>query len=311
MFEKILVPLDGSDLAEVALPYAEELSKRLGSGLVLFYAGDPDRSAHQEYLERLQQKIRRHAQKQQAKYPNAAIPIPDVEIVVIDGNPAEGIVDYAADTGIDLTIMATHGRSGLSRWAMGSVADRVVRAISRPVCLIRASGSNADVRPDCLISRIFVPMDGSKPGEATLPYVETLAQKTNTEVVLFQLVDKREECGNEVNWMELRNAVERNAKTYLRRLEANLINKGIAVRTIVEFGTNPDRHIVDLAERTQSAVVVMSTHGRSGVNRLMFGSIAEKVLRSGTTPLLLVRSPGSEPETAPVTGAHCTVNLST
>ncbi len=311
MFDKILVPLDGSELAEVALPYAEELMHRLHSDMVLLCTCDHDENPKQEaYLAHVAESIIRHTLKYRERYPETQIDNPGVETVILNGSPPEQITDYIEENHIGLTIMATHGRSGISRWAMGSVAEKVVRGVSTPVCLIRAKGSQAEVQPDCMVSRIFAPLDGSKHGESALPYVETLAAKLNTEVVLFQSVPE-ENRPDDNDWVELKKMADRNAKIYLRKIESNLAHKGISVRTIVEFGGNPAQEIIQLAERTRSAAIAMSTHGRSGVDRLVFGSAAEKVLRAGTTPLLLVRSPGAETVQTTNTGAHCRVSIDT
>ena len=91
----------------------------------------------------------------------------------------------------------------------------------------------------------------------------------------------------------------------------NLIHRGVMARTEVAFGDKPAQQIIELAERSQSAVVAMSTHGRSGVDRFVFGSVAEKVLRAGTVPLLLVRAPGSETPRDADDGASCNVSFKT
>ncbi len=101
---------------------------------------------------------------------------------------------------------------------------------------------------------------------------------------------------------------KRSAKIYLRKVEGTLASKDIVTRSEVEFGGNPAKEIIHLAERTRSAVVAMSTHGRTGVDRLMFGSVAEKVLRTGTTPLFLVRAPGADVPSNVSYGSRCTVS---
>ncbi len=294
MFEKIVVPLDGSELAEVVLPYAEELMRRLGSQLVLLSVCEGGEGKERaEYLDTVVARLKRRAARYAERHPGMPVIEPNPEVVILEGKPSEGIIDYAEANRIDLTMMATHGRSGIGRWALGSVADKVIRGLSRPVCLIRARGCQSEVHPDCLVGRIFAPLDGSEAGEAALPYVEALAARARVEVVLFQVVPKPERPG-EVTWMEIRKLEERNARIYLHKVQSNLSNKGITVRSEIEFGGNPAEQIIEVSARASAAVIAMSTHGRTGVNRLVFGSVAEKVLRAARTPLLLVRAPGAE-----------------
>lgn len=294
MFEKIVVTLDGSELAEVVLPYAEELMRRLGAQLVLLSLCESgEEEERREYLQTIVTRLKRRAVRYAEQHPGVPVAEPAPDLAVLRGKPSEGIIDYVEANRIDLTMMATHGRSGIGRWALGSVADKVIRGLSRPVCLIRARGCQSEVHPDCLVGRIFAPLDGSEAGEAALPYIEALALKARVEVVLFQVVP-RPERSSEVTWMEIRKVEERHARIYLHKVQSYLANKGIAVRSQIEFGGNPAERIMDISARASAAVIAMSTHGRTGVNRLVFGSVAEKVLRAARTPLLLVRAPGAE-----------------
>ena len=131
-------------------------------------------------------------------------------------------------------------------------------------------------------------MDGSEEGEAALPYVKELALRMNSRVILFQAIpeDLSEE---EVSWIELRKLADENAKARLYAAGQWLKSAGVDVKYDVRFG-NPAALIIDAASRTMSDIVAMSTHGRSGIDRWVFGSVAEKVLRGGTTPVLLIRS---------------------
>lgn len=294
MFEKIVVPLDGSELAEVSLPYAEELMRRLGTQLVLLSVCEGgEETERSEYLQTVVARLKRRAARYAERHPGIPVAEPNPETILLKGKPSEAIIDYVEANALDLTMMATHGRSGISRWALGSVADKVIRGLSRPVCLIRARGCQSEVHPDCLVGRIFAPLDGSEAGEAALPYIEALAAKARVEVVLFQVVPKPERS-SEVTWMEIRKVEERHARIYLHKVQSYLGSKGIAVRSQIEFGGNPAEQIIEVSARSSAAVIAMSTHGRTGVNRLVFGSVAEKVLRAARTPLLLVRAPGAE-----------------
>ena len=138
MFEKIVVPLDGSKLAELALPYAEELAARTGSQITLLRviaSGEAeDYEKNQVYLKGVAREVEIDTKKLLEKSGGEI----KVETAVLTGNPAEAIVDYAATKKISLIVMASHGRSGIGRWTLGSVAEKVVRGGSSPVLLVRS-----------------------------------------------------------------------------------------------------------------------------------------------------------------------------
>jgi len=138
MFERIVVPLDGSKLAELALPYAEELAARTGSQITLLGVvatnDAEDYGKSRLYLEGVAKEVKYDTKKYLEKQEGEIT----VEKAILTGNPAEEIVDYASMKKISLIVMASHGRSGISRWALGSVAEKVVRAGSSPVLLVRS-----------------------------------------------------------------------------------------------------------------------------------------------------------------------------
>jgi len=142
MFKKILVPLDGSELAELALPYVAQLAATLGSEITLLtvIGASDEHDKNRVYLEGVAKEIKQDAGKHLKKDDGAV----KVKIAVVVGNPAEKIVDYAATGKISLIVMASHGRSGIGRWALGSVAEKVVRAGSAPVLLVRTPGASVE-----------------------------------------------------------------------------------------------------------------------------------------------------------------------
>ncbi len=143
MYERVLVPLDGSDLAELALPFAQELAARLGSEITLLCVGESaeaeDYAKHEVYLEQITA-VARHAAEKRLENAGGAV---EVRSTMGVGNPAQVIVDYAEKHEISVIIMATHGRTGVTRWALGSVAEKVMRAGTTPVLLVRVPGSRA------------------------------------------------------------------------------------------------------------------------------------------------------------------------
>jgi nucleotide-binding universal stress UspA family protein len=145
---------------------------------------------------------------------------------------------------------------------------------------------------DAIMAKIIVPLDGSKEGEAALPYVEHLASKLGARVILLQvLATGYIGLGyTYVAYTEQQIASDTVlAKEYLDKIASRLRVSGIQTELVLRQG-NAAEEIVDLADKTSAGVVAMSTHGRSGIGRWVFGSVAEKVLHGGTKPLLLVRA---------------------
>jgi nucleotide-binding universal stress UspA family protein len=277
MYERIMVPLDGSRLAEVVLPYTEELAAKLGSEIILLSVAESMESEeyhrHQISIERVVEATRQHAERYLDK--SQARPIV-IRPVVVVGHPAEQIVGYAEKQDIDLIIMSTHGRSGIGLWALGSMANKVVRAIERPVVLIRTRGARPDVREKDIWDRMLVSLDGSTESEAVLPYVTELAARLKAEITLLRALP--------VHFHHL----YADAEGYLQQVAGDIEARGVTVRIEIRVGGAAEE-IVRMADQSQADVVAMSTHGRSGLTRWALGSVAEKVLHAGNTPLLLVR----------------------
>ncbi len=297
MYQRILVPLDGSELAEAALPYAEELAGRLGSEVVLIYvcesADEKHHRMHELYIQKMveatKRGARRHLEKGQEKEAK-------VSSTLLVGNPAEQIVDYAEKEDVGLIIMVTHGRSGIRRWVLGSVAAKVARATTRPVALIRANGTSLKARKKVTISRVLLPLDGSKESEAAIPHVEELASKLKAEVVLLHVMAPTYFVysipGETVEMSFKPEDIERfreKAEHYLETVVSAFQKRGVNARVEVTLGAAAEE-IIRLADEISADVVAMSTHGRSGIGRWAFGSIADKVLHAANTPVLLVRA---------------------
>ena len=293
MYRRMLVTLDGSELSEVVLPYVKGLVGRLGLDVVLLHVYKPEESEltplHRAYIERKAEVIRGQAKKAWKK---AEIEPGKKEVEVCgelaSGYPAEEILRYADENSIDLILMATHGRSGLKRWAIGSVVDKVLRASKVPVWLVPARCPQ-DVTYDMWPKRtILVPLDGSEIAEAVLPHVEALAEQSGVElvdVVLLRVADSPVMSDHYFsNIPETREEIEK----YLARVEERLQKAGLSVQSRVLTG-EPAEQIVDYASTSPFSLVVMSTHARSGLSRWVLGSVAMKVVSGISSPILLVR----------------------
>jgi len=308
MYKKILVPLDGSELAEVALPYAEELAGGLGSEIALIYVLTSINGAtkeqchhlHEFYMQKIVESTKYSIKR---NFSNSAEKEIKVESVILTGDPAEQIINYADKEDASLIIMATHGRSGITYWALGSVADKVARATKQPVALIRSKGVPPDLHEEGILHKMLVPLDGSKDSEAVIPYVEKIAAKLGIEVILTQMVAQAYHvyAGGGGGVTEIPYTVEEmeplkaSAEDYLKKVTDELQEKGITVNTQVRFGAVADE-IIKLADEIGVDLVTMSTHGRSGISRWAFGSVTDRVMRSGNTPVMVVRPPGGGTE---------------
>ena len=278
MYKKVVIPLDGSPLAEVALPFAEELAGKMGSEIILLSVLQSEEAheyqKHQIYATKIVNLTKRHIEKYIDTSKRQAINVGTATRV---GNPAEGILDYINKGTVHLIVMATHGRSGITRWAVGSVADKIVRTTTRqPLMLIRAKGSHPDIRAKRILKKALVPLDGSVGSEAVIPYITEIAQGLQMELTLFQVLPKT-------------NHIYTDAEAYLQSWCRQFEDKGISTRYDVRVGAAADQ-IIDLADELASDVVAMSTHGQTAISLWPLGSVAQKVLLGGNTPLLLIRA---------------------
>ncbi|MBI4294688.1 MAG: universal stress protein [Chloroflexi bacterium] len=287
MFNKIVVPLDGSELAEAILPYVETLAQKLKTDVDLVGVCEPVDTRQRlcgAYLEQVASRVKAGAAK--------------VRQVVLPGKlVAEEILDYADKNKVDLIAMTTRGLSGVSRWVVGSIAEKVLRASSAPVLLVRGKQPQKAGFKTAKLEKILVPLDGSDLGEAALPYVTDLANGLGCEVVLLRVEAPIAEViathGEAVALdpklvAQQRAALAAQVNSYLARITAGLQAKGIKVSSEMREGL-PANEIIAFSERNAIDLIAMSTHGRTGFSRWVYGSVTDKVLHSTETPLLVIR----------------------
>ena len=301
MYRHMLVPLDGSELAEVVFPYAGEIAASLKlEQLTLLHVVPPEEknliALHKGYIERAAETVGNLCRDPQ-RIKGGVVCAEKVQFngVLATGHPAEEILRYAEDKGVDIILMATHGRTGVQRWTMGSIADKVLRASKVPVWLIRAGLPQEIVNDHLPTRKILVPLDGSELAASVLPYAEAVARQSDAgliEVILLAVCDPTLPATYYVpapyTWDEQVKACRRKDEQYLAETEKRLRDSGLNVRSEVLIG-KPAETIVEYVSEKRLSLIVMSTHGRSGLGRWVFGSIAEKVLHGVTTPILLVR----------------------
>jgi nucleotide-binding universal stress UspA family protein len=303
MYRKMLVPLDGSEIAETVLPYAKEFAGRLGLEVVLLHvygqAEDESIPMHRGYIERTVEIFKRQSEEVQQRVDNKSKTV-KMHGELVAGQPAEEILRYADENNVDLILMATRGRSGIKRWILGNVSDRVVRAAKQPVILIRATGTPPDVRGEEILKKVIVTLDGSLESESVIPHVKQLLPKLSTDVILLHIAQPYHvyatgEVAARIPYTEEEmKQVKANAESYLKKVVSRLKGKSITIKTEVRVGAAADE-IIKFADETTGSIVAMTTHGRSGITRWAFGSISGRVLQGGNNAIMLVRIP--EPST--------------
>lgn len=309
----ILVPLDGSILAEQVLPSVRVLAPFLDARVCLlrvvaepeedgllaetiaatYSVGEPLAAAHQRWqhsLERLRQNAERYLESHAALLHGDGL---DVAVEVRCGPAADVIFEAALNHHAALIALASHGYSGLKRWALGSVADKVVRATSIPVLVVRG----AAIARAPAIKRIMVPLDGSALARQALPLATELARSARADLLLLHAVAPSIEDYASVSPRdrlmpqlgEVLAALRHQAASDLDTLADELHSHDVTVTTHVVNG-HAAEVLVDEAAQRGVDLIVMATHGYGGLRRWALGSVADKVLHATTTPLILVRA---------------------
>jgi nucleotide-binding universal stress UspA family protein len=275
---RILVPLDDSPEARVALPYAAALATP-GTEIVLLtiIPTATDADAARAGLETAAQRLRVTGQT--------------VRTEVATGDPARRIVDVAADLHAEMIVMASHGRGALGRLIYGSVADQVGRESPVPVMVVRAR----QLEPGPIgITRLVVPLDGSSRAEAALSVATSISRRLGTPISLVRVVDPADLMPPAIGvgeaipfeiYDEAEKELEQKARHYLDTVAQKLREQGLPVATSMLMGS-PASSIEEVTHLGD--VVVLSSHERTGVMRWLLGSVAEKLSREDESPVILV-----------------------
>jgi nucleotide-binding universal stress UspA family protein len=300
MYTRILIPLDGSKTAENVLPYARFLAGAFKVPVELMAVIDiAEMAAHlaAEKAPHLDTMVEDGVRRSQEYLNRVAASFPGVTVncTVEKGKAADAIVEKGeADKGALIT-MATHGRSGVNRWLLGSVAEKVLRSTTNPLLLVRAR-EQAKSEGEASFKSIILPLDGSEMAERALPAVAALAKQLGLGIVLFRAyhipysVYGDEDGYSAVNIDSLITEVRDEAQSYLETKTAELKKQGLEkVTCIAKEGFSGDE-IIKLGRETPDGLVAMCSHGRSGIKRWVLGSVTETVVRHSEDPVLIVRA---------------------
>lgn len=296
MFNEILVPLDGSSLAECVLAHVVAMATSFHAVAVLLRvlgqehaegaAGPADpvgwhlaEAEAQSYLQEVADRL--------------ASNDVSAETVVLQGEPAERVLELAKERGSGLIVLSSHGQSGLSGWNVSSVVQKIILRAYRSVMIVRAYQPGSERGGVARYRRILVPLDGSQRAECVLPVAAVLAEANRGTLLLTHVVREpempRQTKPTEEDLQLAQRLVERNtveAEAYLGRLEKRL---SVDAQTRLLVGGDVATMLQDAVESEEADLVVLSAHGYSGAPRRTYGSITASFVAYGITPLLIVQ----------------------
>ena len=290
----------------MALPYARVIAGSLSIPVELVEAFDvlppaarnrQSSEATRRMLEEVQRSSRAYLERiQQALRSEGLVAL----TTTLPGPPARALVDWLVREPEALVVMSTHGRGGIARWALGSVADKVLHSITNPVLLIRSSAESAPA-DEVEAKTVLVPLDGSQLSELSLPHAAavatglgaqvTLMRATGTTDVYRRYLERAPAHGGLISAEELVQADSEDALASLADASRRLAREfgfGGEVTVAHVQGQNPAEAVVEMAG-AETTMVVMTTHGRGGINRLVLGSVTDRVVRHANAPVLVVR----------------------
>lgn len=302
-FRSILVPLDGSTFAEQAVPLASRIAQGAGSKLRLTLVhglpSAPIDPAHAKLFTSMELATRRSERSYlraiQARLRDGGTRL--ASAVTLTGKAGPALAQYVQEMGIDLVVMSTHGRGGVRRAWLGSVADHLIRTLEVPVLVVRpGEGEPGPARP-AASGQILVPLDGSPLAEEALGPAIALARAWDAELALLQVVRPVLLSAAPALPLRLPSAFDEDlttmwrtqAQDYVDDIVEELHDQGIRATGAASLGWYAADSILEAARPERVAAVVIATHGRGGLSRLALGSVADKVVRGADVPVLVYR----------------------
>ena len=310
MFDPILVPLDGSLLAECVLPHAVAIARAFNAKVILLRVLEKNHAnGSAQLFDLLNWQIKKaeaklYLEKISARLIKSQLRI---EATVLEGLVAESITEFAQNQGVKLIILSSHGRSGLSQWGISSVTQKVIFSAPTSVLLIRALQPATGELLERSYSQILVPLDGSWRAENVLPLTTLMARFHKAQIHIVHVVKKPEMArhmplaGEDVDLSN--RIVERNreeAVRYLDQLRLQSPLDGIAVQTHLLTSDNAAAVLHELAEQEHIDIVALSAHGYSGNNQWPYGSMVNNFILYSKVPLLIVQDLPAKEETGQV-----------
>lgn len=300
MINHLLVPLDGSSLAECVLPHVIALAPVSNARVTLLHVMQQPQGSHGTdavdpidwHLQK--QNSERYLDQIATQLNNSGIL--GVERVILEGNPANMVIDFARANNVDLIVLSTHGQSGLSGWNVSSVVQKILLRSYKSVLLVRAYVAVSPSVTKIRYKRLFVGMDGSPRSEFVLPFAIGLAKFHKSQLILETVIERPQSIQRfplSKEDEELINTfVEKNqqaASRYLEQILAQFTHKDVKLKAHVSIGDHAIAVLHDLAEEANPDLVLLAAHGSSGEKRWPYGSVTTSFIAYGNTSLLILQ----------------------
>ncbi|QCS42625.1 universal stress protein [Natrinema versiforme] len=286
MTTRLLVPTDGSDSARAALEHALDIAADREATVQLLYVADTKKPS----LTRLGTDVVDVLEREGDEILDAAAALAEdrgvsVETDVVQGDPRTAIVEYTTGGEFDLVVMGAHGRRGIGEYVLGSTTDCVVNRSGIPVLTVRAADEARRVYP---YGDVLVPTDGSDHASVALDRAASVAARHDATLHLLSVVDELPEV-IDAGSTQLSSQLEENVQAVLDEAEATARRAGVdEIRTSITAGPVP-REITSYVDEEEIDLVVMGTHGHTGLDRHLLGSFTERVIRTSPVPVLTTR----------------------
>jgi nucleotide-binding universal stress UspA family protein len=297
MLEHILLPLDGSALAERVLPHAISLAEAFGSRLSLLRVVSLEEHADQQSMVNpMNWQMRKSEAEAYLKSIQNRLAEVEVDCVIqiLEGRPAHQIIEFAQQENVSLIVLSSHGSSGVSEWNINSTVQKVLLRAFMPVMIIRAYQDAYNDLKGLTYQNLFVALDGSKRAECILALAKSISDYQDSKIFLTHVVEEpklprqmplSDEDEAIINKLKEINVNE--ANKYFDNLKTQF-NEG-QVETIIESSRHPSVTLHNIIDRENIDLVLLSAHGYSGENRWPYGKIALNFIAYGTTPLIIIQ----------------------
>ena len=302
MFDPILVPLDGSQLAECVLPHAIAIARPFDAEVTLLRILEKNQTdGSPQFFDLLNWQISKTKAEHYLETIQARLQISGIQTstMVLEGLVADGITEYAQNQGMKLIVLSSHGRHGLTHWGISSITQKIILSAQTSLLIVRAERQHTQVDESSenpLYQRILVPLDGSQRAENVLPIITQLSHFHKSQIHLVQVVQTPEivrqmplarEDIDLSNQLVARNREE--ASHYLEQLKSRSYLEGSTVQTHLITSENAAAALHQLEEQEHIDMVILNAHGYSGNHQWPYGSMVHNFIMHGKAHLLIVQ----------------------